>query len=550
MDIRKLGRLALLASLTILVVTDILLEAADAAISGLQRVASGVSAPIFATHAPGDRSRLFIAERGGGIRILNLNTGSLVTTPFLSMTGIDQNGEGGFLGMAFHPDYFNTTAAGYGKFYVKVSTAGSSLTVRIREFQVSTTDQNVANAGSLREVLSYTNPQTNHVGGWIGFSPNNKYLYIANGDGGGGNDTGTGHTSGTGNAQDITSNLLGKMLRINPLDPDGVGAATYSIPSTNPMVAGAGGTADDGGDDEIWAYGLRNPFRASFDRITGDLWIGDVGQGAREEVDFQAPIEYQQDDGDMRLATNYGWRLREGSIQTPSAGIGGACPGCIEPVYDYARPIDDPPPIDPATTAINQFRGTTVIGGYRYRGPDPSLQGRYIFLDRDGGTAGINYWMFDSANPSGTIQNIDSLLTPNAGSPFGAVSMGEDAVGNLYIAYFSGDVYRINTTQLLRGDFDADGDVDANDYARWRTGFGSANPNPASDGNGNGIFEAADYAVWRKNLGMSVFSGAGASDGGAVPEPTTAAFAVALIAGAMTIGPGVARGRRVVSKPQ
>jgi hypothetical protein len=546
MDIRTFARLAIFASLAILAVTHIFLAQADAAISGLQRVASGVSAPIFATHAPGDRSRLFIAERGGGIRIVNLNTGSLVATPFLSMTGIDQNGEGGFLGMAFHPDYFNTGAAGFGKFYVKVSTPGPNppfdLTVRIREFQVSMSDPNVANLASMREVLTYTNPQTNHVGGWIGFSPNNKFLYIANGDGGGGNDTGTGHTTGTGNAQDITSNLLGKMLRIDPLDP--AGAANYSIPPTNPMVAGAGGMADDAGDDEIWAYGLRNPFRASFDRITGNLWIGDVGQGAREEIDFQAPIEFQQDDADIRLAPNYGWRLREGSIETPTAGIGGPCSGCVEPVYDYARPIDDPPPIDPAITAINQYRGKTVIGGYAYRGPDPSLQGQYIFLDRDGGTAGINYWMFDPANPYGSIQNIDSILPPNTGSPFGPVSMGEDAVGNLYITYFSGDVYRINTTQLLRGDFDADGDVDANDYTRWRMGFGGTNPNPASDGNGNGVFDAADYVVWRKNLGTSVFSGAGASGGGAVPEPTTTAFAVALIAGALNYS---ARGRSIAT---
>jgi glucose/arabinose dehydrogenase len=500
---RILGNVGVLAAIAVCLSSS----RGHAAISGLQRVASGLGSPMFVTQPPGDRDRLFIAQRGGAIRILNLNTGSLLTTPFLTMTGLSTSGEGGFLGMAFHPDYFDPDADGYGKFYVKVTTSGSDLSVQIREYSVSGSDPNVANAGSMRQVLSYTNPQTNHVGGWIGFSPNDGYLYIANGDGGGGNDTGTGHTTGTGNAQDITSNLLGKMLRIDPIDPDGMGSATYSIPSDNPFVGVTG-------DDEIWSYGLRNPFRAGFDRITGDLWIGDVGQGAREEVDFQAA---SSDGGE-----NYGWRLREGSIETPTSGIGGPCPGCIEPVYDYARPISDPPPIDPAITAINQFRGTTVIGGYVYRGPDPTLQGKYIFLDRDGGTAGINYWMFDPDDPDGTIQNIDGLLDPNVGSPFGPVSMGEDAKGNLYVAFFSNEVYRIATNALLKGDFDADGDVDDDDFDVWKAAFGSPLPNPAADGNGNGIADAADYVVWRKNLGASVHTGAGG--GAAVPEPVTLAY--------------------------
>jgi glucose/arabinose dehydrogenase len=488
-----------------------------AAITGLQRVASGLSAPIFATHAPGDRNRLFIAERGGAVRILNLNTGGLEPTPFLTMTGIDTGGsEGGFLGLAFHPDYFDEDADGYGKFYVKITTSGSALTARIREYTVSDTNPNLANPSSLRDVLTYTNPQANHVGGWIGFSPNNNYLYIANGDGGGGNDNGTGHTNEPtvkGNAQDITNNFLGKMLRIDPVDPDGMGPANYSIPPTNPMVADVGVPSDDLGDDEIWAYGLRNPFRSSFDRITGDLWIGDVGQGAREEVDFQP--------ASSPGGENYGWRLREGSIQTPTAGIGGPCPGCTEPAYDYARPISDPPPLDPVITAMNQYRGTTVIGGYVYRGPDPSLQGQYLFLDRDGGTAGINYWRFDPDDPYASVQNIDSMMAPNVGSAGGPVSMGEDAVGNLYITYFTGEVYRIATNQLLPGDYNADGEVDDLDYGRWRATFGTnTGPRPA-DGNGNGVVDAADYVLWRKNFGASVHDDPGAG-GSSVPELASA----------------------------
>lgn len=500
------------------VAAAILLSCANttlAAITGLQRVASSLSAPMFVTHAPDDTSRLFIAQRGGAIRILNLNTGVLEATPFLTMTGIDTGGsEGGFLGLAFHPDYFNEEADGFGKFYVKITTAGSDLTVRIREYTVSEANPNLADSSSAREVLTYTNPAANHVGGWIGFSPNNKFLYIANGDGGGGYDTGPGHTPGTGNAQDITDNVLGKMLRINPLDPDGpTQPLTYSIPSNNPMVAGVGSSSDDIGDDEIWAYGLRNPFRASFDRITGDLWIGDVGQDEREEVDFQP--------ANSGGGQNYGWRLREGAIPTPAGGIGGPCPGCIDPVYDYDRPIGD--------FAVDQYRGTTVIGGYAYRGPDPSLQGQYLFLDRDGGTAGINYWMFDPDNPYGSVQNIDSMMIPNDGSASGPVSMGEDAVGNLYIAYFSGEVFRIATNQVIRGDYNADGEVDDLDFARWRQTLGTTGAGLAADGSGNGVVDAADYVVWRKLFGTSVHDGAGS--GATVPEPTTIGFlAVASVA--------------------
>ena len=225
---------------------------------------------MFVTHAPGDRDRLFIAERGGAIRILNLNTGVLQATPFLTMTGVSTAGEGGFLGLAFHPDYFDPDADGYRQVLRQCHDGRiRRLPIRIREFTVSATNPNVANAGSLREILSvHAYPQTNHNGGWIGFSPNDNYLYIANGDGGGGNDDGAGHTAGTGNAQDITNNLLGKMLRIdvNGDDFPTDAARNYAIPPTNPFMAGVGVPGDDVGDDEIWAYGLRNPFRDSFDR--------------------------------------------------------------------------------------------------------------------------------------------------------------------------------------------------------------------------------------------------------------------------------------------
>ncbi len=408
-----------------------------AQLRGLKRVASGLTAPIFVTHAPGDTSRLFIAQRAGQIRILELSTGLVRATPFVTTT-VDTSGEGGLLGLAFHPDYFAAGKPGAGKFYVNVTT-GSPFTTRIREFTVSA-DPNVANP-TPREILSFAQPQANHNGGWIGFSPVDRFLYIASGDGGGTDDNDSGHTAGTGNAQDITNNLLGKMLRID-VDSDafpGDATRNYAIPPGNPF---AGAVV---GDDEIWSYGLRNPFRASFDRATGDLWIGDVGQSAREEIDFQP--------ASSTGGENYGWRLREGLIATPTGGVGGPKPPAnVDPVYEYDRDADP-------------FGGTVVTGGYVYRGADPTLRGSYFFLDsrNSASTSDDNYWMFDPADPFGTVQNIDALLAPDAGQTQFPVSFGEDASGNLYIAYIaSGEVYRIRTT--IPGDFDDDGDVDTADF--------------------------------------------------------------------------------------
>ena len=499
-------------------------ESVHAGVSGLTRVASGISNPIFVTHAPGDRSRLFIAERTGAIRILNLQTGLLEATPFLTMSGVSTDGEGGFLGLAFHPNYNNAGMSGYRKFYVNVTTNSTTQT-RIREFEVSAGNPNLAHAGSLREVLSFAQPQINHNGGWLGFSPNNQYLYIATGDGGGGNDTGTGHTAGIGNAQDITSNLLGKILRIDPLDPDGTGPLTYSIPATNPFKAGVGIPDDDVGDDEIWTYGLRNPFRSSFDRQNGDLWIGDVGQGAREEIDRQLAASSGGE--------NYGWRPREGTIAT--SGINEPCAGCINPVYDYARPIGN------ATTDL--YRGTVVTGGYVYRGSDPSLQGKYFFLDsrNTSGPTDDNYWMFDTANPFGSVTNINSLMVANIGTHLFPSSFGEDAVGNLYITYLSsGEVYRMATTHIA-GDYDNDGDVDTSDYNIWRSTLGLVASTAPADASGNGIVDAADYVIWRKKLGASLGSGAGAV---AVPEAATIIY-IALVLGLLAFRSPFVRRRRL-----
>ncbi len=488
---------------------------ASAAISGLTRVASGLNSPIFMTYAPGDRSRLFVGQRGGAIRILDLNTGALESTPFLSISGINTAGEGGLLGMAFDPNYQSN-----GKFYVYLTANDSDpntvFSSYVRQYTVSA-NPNVANT-TFVPVISWGQPQSNHDAGWIGFSPNDGYLYIASGDGGGGNDNSTGHTAGIGNGQD-KSVLLGKMLRVDvsgddfPADPN----RNYKIPSTNPFVGESGATP------EVWAYGLRNPFRDSFDRVTGDLWIGDVGQDNREEIDFQA--------ANSPGGANYGWRLREGDIATPTplppgTPVGGNPPAdYVAPVYTYTHPNTTVPPISPTA-----FAGIVVTGGYVYRGPDPTLQGKYFFFDsqNSSSTSDDNYWMFDPANPTGTVANINSLFTADTGTHQFPDSFGEDAVGNLYISYLSsGEVYRIATNQFLAGDYDQDGDVNNADYNLWRSTFGTSAGSPAADGNHNGVVDAADYLIWRKNLGASVHAGAG-TEATAVPEPRSIVYVLQL----------------------
>lgn len=521
--------LAMLLALASLLAASATPREARAALAGLTRVASGLSAPIFATHAPGDATRLFIVQRGGAIRILDLTTTTptLLATPFVTVGSIDQESEGGLLGMAFHPDY-----ATNGKFYtysthdnggVNLGGAISPFSTHIREWSVSA-NPNVANAG-FASVMSFPRPQPNHVGGWIGFKPtvNDGNLYIMSGDGGGTDDNDAGHTAGTGNAQDLTANLLGKVLRINVNGDDfpADAARNYAIPPTNPFIATS---ANPSGDDEIWSYGLRNPFRASFDRATGDLWIGDVGQSAREEIDFEAANSIG--------GLNYGWRLREGTIATPSGGVGGAAPaGAINPVYDYDRDNDP-------------LGGTVVTGGYVYRGPDPSLQGKYFFADSRNSPDPVddNYWNFTPSNPTGTVANIDASLTPNAGAAQFPASYGEDANGNLYITYIaSGEVYRINTNAFTAGDFNGDAKVDAGDLAIWKTGFGTTTGAARTNGDADadGDVDGNDFLAWQRNLGWSALNVGGPAV--AVPEPASGA----LLAVATTVM--LARRRRIAA---
>jgi glucose/arabinose dehydrogenase len=391
----------------------------------MERVATGLARPVFATSPPGDGNRVFLLEQHlGQIRILRLSDETVLANPFLTVPPVSTGEEQGLLGLAFHPDY-----ATNGFFYVYYTDPDT----KVVRYQVSS-DPDVADAGSATPVLSFTQPQPNHNGGWIAFGPDDLF-YIATGDGGGSDDTGAGHTAGTGNAQDITSNWLGKILRIDVDGDDFPADATrnYAIPADNPFVGVTG-------DDEIWAYGLRNPWRASFDRSTGDLYIGDVGQGACEEVDVQP--------AGSTGGANYGWRLREGTIENPNANVGGPKPpGAIDPIFDYPHPT--------RTCTVPghgaAFVGRAVTGGTVYRGPIASLQGRYFFADYL--TANLWSLVWDGSSPpahDGTNftdlvdHSTDPAFAPDAGTIDTIASFGEDDAGNLYILDLGGgDVFRL-----------------------------------------------------------------------------------------------------------
>jgi len=403
------------------------------------RVASGLSQPLFVTAPTGDSGRLFIVQQNGQIRILNLTTGTLNPTPFLTLTGLITGGEQGLLGMAFDPNY-----ATNGKFYLNFTVPGGAFgngVTHVSQFSVSA-DPNIADPGSERILVMFDHPQANHNGGWIGFSPragDANNLYIATGDGGGGNDQGVGHIEPGGNAQSLAT-LLGKMLRIHINSA----AGTYTIPPNNPFVGVAGARG------EIWAFGLRNPFRNSFDRQTGTMFIGDVGQSSREEIDAQQTTN-------PGGGENYGWRVREGSIQNPAFPGVPRPPGAVDPIFDYPRSI-----------------GRTVIGGYIYRGQQiPNLRGVYVFADAFGPELGPGLGQIFTLNYNGIIasnfQNITTQLFPTSRGGFtlsNPSSLGEDANGELYITDIgNGSVFKLvgSGTGVARAavrDFNSDGHPD------------------------------------------------------------------------------------------
>ena len=337
----------------------------------LATVAEGLDAPLGVTHAGDGSGRLFVVEQTGAIRILD--DGRVLDAPFLDVSeSIVAGGEQGLLGLAFHPRYRNN-----GRFFINYTDVNGDTVVA--EVQTSN-DPNVAENGSVTPLLQIDQPFANHNGGQLAFGPDG-YLYIATGDGGSAGDP-------EGNGQN-TEALLGKLLRVDVDSGD-----SYGIPDDNPFVSG-------GGAPEVWAYGLRNPWRFSFDTETDELWIADVGQGDFEEINKSRP---------ERGGLNYGWNVMEGR----DCFEGGDCDR-----FDMVLPI----------SGYTHDAGCSVTGGYVYRGTEsPALRGGYIFGDYCSGAIwGINARARNFTDPVELMQSGLSIS-----------SFGLDEDGELYLTDLSG----------------------------------------------------------------------------------------------------------------
>jgi glucose/arabinose dehydrogenase len=343
------------------------------------RVARGLSKPVFATHSGDGSGQLFIVEQTGRVRVIR--KGVMQATPFLDLRSKISNGsERGLLGLAFHPDYRTN-----GKFYVNYTNkAGATV---VAEYYRSAT--NASRAGTkTKTILKIAQPYANHNGGMLAFGPDG-YLYVGMGDGGSAGDPGN-------RAQNVNS-LLGKMLRLNVNTKK-----AFTVPPSNPYVGRAG-------HDLVWSIGLRNPWRFSFDRANGDLWIGDVGQNRYEEINHLA--------GSTRgRGANYGWRQLEGNA-------------CFKPATGCRKTGKTMP------VAVYGHGGNcSVTGGYVYRGLTyPDLAGVYLFGDFCSG----RIWGLDSAGPNtqSPVLLKDTALMIS--------SFGEDQAGNVYVVDLAGSVYRI-----------------------------------------------------------------------------------------------------------
>ena len=362
-------------------------EAPSADAFELTDIAGDFVRPLYLTHAGDGSNRLFVLEQTGKIWIIN--NGERTRFPFLDISGLitqtaDRDySEQGLLGLAFHPDY-----ASNGVFFVNYTDRRGATIVA--SYTMSLSNPDIADINSGQILFQLAQPYVNHNGGHIEFGPDG-YLYVSLGDGGSANDP-----LGAGQNRQL---LLGSILRI---DVDG--ALPYTIPSDNPFVD------DSRALDEIWAYGLRNVWRFSFDRLTGDLYLGDVGQNRWEEINFQP--------ADSAGGENYGWNVWEGTH--PFAG--GLAENHVPPVFEYSH---------------SQGNGCSVTGGYVYRGESiPELEAAYIFGDYCSGKMWASYRDQDEQ-----WRTVELLQTNMAISSF-----GEDESGEHYVVDYGGTIYRFDPT--------------------------------------------------------------------------------------------------------
>ena len=344
--------------------------------------------PLFLTAPPGDSTRLFLVEQRGTIKILDRGTNALIGV-FLDLSALVSTGsEQGLLGLAFDPHYATNR-----RFYVSYTdTGGTSLVAR---YLADPANPNVALPEVDRVILTVAQPFSNHNGGMIVFGPDN-YLYLTSGDGGG----------DPGSRPQNLNDLLGKILRIDVLQGAAAPAPAYAIPSDNPCVGRAGAR------EEIWSFGLRNPWRYSFDRQTGDLYVADVGQDTREEISVSLNAE-----GRGR-GVNYGWKIMEGTLCfTPASGCNTA--GLTQPHVEY-----------------DHGQGCSITGGYVYRGAAiPALQGTYFYADFCQGFVR-------------SFRLVNGLVTEHVDWPAlrpggNITSFGEDGLGEVYLMTSQGGLYRI-----------------------------------------------------------------------------------------------------------
>ncbi|NWF49211.1 MAG: PQQ-dependent sugar dehydrogenase [Ignavibacteriaceae bacterium] len=344
------------------------------------------SSPLDLQHAGDGTDRIFVVERAGRIKVFQNSANTSQVKIFLDITDrVVSGGELGLLGLAFHPDYENN-----GYLYVNYTSQNPNLHTRISRFKVTDTNPDSADKNSEQIILTYDQPYSNHNGGCLAFGPDG-YLYIASGDGGSGGDP-------QNNAQSV-NNLLGKILRIDIDNP--APGLFYSIPPDNPFVDSTGTVRK-----EIFAWGLRNPWRFSFDSETGTIWCADVGQDAWEEIDI------------IQNGKNYGWRCYEGNHPYNLSGCN--YPEYIFPVWEYSHSI-----------------GASITGGYVYRGPNvPEIFGQYIYGDY----SSKKVWAlkYDGITPP-----INTLLLTAPGS---ITSFGVDKNNELYIVSFDSKIYRFLPT--------------------------------------------------------------------------------------------------------
>jgi glucose/arabinose dehydrogenase len=362
---------------------------ASAAAVSLTPFVSGLDSPVFVTSANDGTGRLFVVEQTGKIRVIK--NGVLLATPFLDISALVSGAtEQGLLGLAFHPN-FKTD----GRFYVDYTDRSGNTAVV--QYRVSPKPDQAMHS-SARRIISVAQPFDNHNGGMLAFGPDGD-LYIGLGDGGSSGDPGN-------RAQNLNV-LLGKILRINV--NGSVGARHYLIPSSNPFVGRTG-------RDEIWSYGLRNPWRFSFDKLTGDLWIGDVGQNRYEEVDRAKVNSSSTSRG---RGANFGWRQLEGSH-------------CFQPATGCSRSGK----VIPAIEYNHDGGNCSVTGGYVYRGSlVPALAGKYVFGDFCSG----KIWTF----PIGASWPVTASLLMD--TDLSISSFGQDQAGGLYVVDRGGSIYKLTT---------------------------------------------------------------------------------------------------------